>query len=107
VQEILGDEARWSDTEYLLALAVDSLTNLSWLGVSGVLGGVAKIKNPPKKPPEPIRRPGDVSKVTGVTITRNVTEKTTITAGSLTLAELQAVVAMQTGSARGIEEEVD
>jgi hypothetical protein len=98
VQAVVGDDARWSDTEHLLALVGDSLAHLGWMFARVNFKGI------PKKPPQHIRRPGDVSKVEGVTITRNVTEKTTITAGSLTFAELDAVIAEQTGTAKGIEE---
>jgi hypothetical protein len=102
VQEILGDEARWSDTEHLLALAVDSMRSLNWL----YSHGSRAFKGVPKKPPDPVRRPGDVSQVDGMTLTRNVSEKTQVTAGSLTLADLDAAIARQTGTRSGIAEEV-
>jgi hypothetical protein len=80
-------------------MAVDSLAHLGWM-YAGV-----HAKNPPKKPPQPVRRPGDVSKVDGVVATVNVSERTTFTAGSLSLLEMDAAVERQTGVRRGIAEE--
>ncbi len=97
VQAILGDEARWGDTEYLLALVADTLAHHGWMY------GSVHFKNMPKRPPLPVRRPGDVSTVPGVTLTRNLTERTTVTAGSLTLDEMRAAVARQTGTPNGVE----
>lgn len=97
VQEILGDEARWGDSEYLLAMVADSLGHL------GYMFARVHAKNAPKRPPDPIRRPGDVSKVSGVTLTRNLTERTVITTTSLSIEELDAAVARQTGTPIGVE----
>jgi hypothetical protein len=97
---VLGEAARWSDAEYLMALAVDSLAQGNWM-----FAGV-HAKNPPKRPPTPVRRPGDVSGVEGMTATLNLTERTTIVTTSLTFAELDAAVERQTGARRGIAEEV-
>lgn len=100
VQEILGDEARWSDNEHLLALVVDSVAYLGWM-----FAGV-HAKNAPKRPPDPVRRPGDVSTVAGMTLTRNLSEHTEISATSMTFAELEAAIERQTGVAGGVAKEV-
>ena len=97
---MLGPTTEWSDTDYLLAMIADSLAQANFM-----FAGV-HAKNPPKRPPQPVRRPGDVSTVDGVTLERNLSEPTTVTAGSLTLAELDAVIEAQTGTPRGIAVEV-
>jgi hypothetical protein len=63
-------------------------------------------KNAPKRPPAPVPRPGDVSTVAGVTVTRNLTERTVIATTALSLEELDAVIAEQTGTPRGTAEVV-
>jgi hypothetical protein len=108
VQEIVGDEARWSDMEHLQAMTADSVAYLSWLFASGTIAPSGKpvFKSVPKKPPKPIRRPGDIATATGEIGTVNRSEKTLIKAGSLTLDEMDAAIARQTGTRTGIAEEV-
>jgi hypothetical protein len=48
---VLGDKARWSDTDYLLALAVDALHVANWQRAR------AHFKGKPKAP-EALPRPG-------------------------------------------------
>ncbi len=91
MQEVLGAEGRWSDTEYLLAMTCDTLAHLDWM-----FAGV-HAKNPPKKPPQPVRRPGDLSTRDGMTATVNLDERNQITAGSMTLEEMDAAIIRQTG----------
>lgn len=95
-----GDAVRWSDGDHLAAMTVDLLAQVAWM-YAGV-----HAKNPPRRPPQPVRRPGDVSTVDGMTATRNLSERTMFTSGSLSLAELDAAIERQTGARRGIAEEV-
>ncbi len=95
MQEVLGAEGAWSDTEYLLAMACDTLTHLDWM-----FAGV-HAKNPPKRPPQPVRRPGDLSTRDGMTATANLDERNQIVAGSLTFEEIDAAIARQTGGEEG------
>lgn len=53
VQAVVGTEARWGDTEHLLATLIDSVQ------VTNYLTGQAHFKSKPT-PPKPITRPGDV-----------------------------------------------
>lgn len=48
------DQAMWPDGNYLLALIVDGIAGTNYL-----LRSAPHFKNPPKKPPAPIWRPGD------------------------------------------------
>lgn len=52
IQAVVGETARWSDTEHLLAGVFDLLQ------VANYLTGSAHFKNKPS-PPTPIARPGD------------------------------------------------
>lgn len=99
VQEIRGEEARWGDSEYLMALLGDSVAHLGWMYAR------VHARNAPNRPPRPILRPGEiVSTVPGMTVDLNLPERTAITAAALSLQEMDAAVARQTGTARGIVE---
>lgn len=91
MQAVIGDAASWSDGEYLMAMVVDSVASLNWM-----FAGV-HAKNPPRRPPEPVRRPGDISRVDGVVGTINLSEREVVTAGSFTFAELDDIIERQTG----------
>jgi len=96
VQEIRGEDARWSDSEYLMAMIGDSVAHLGWMFAR------VNAKNAPKRPPQPIRRPGDVSNVPGLSVNLNISERTSIVVGALFIDELDVAVANQTGAAQGI-----
>lgn len=97
VQEVVGDDATWSDQEYLSALLVDSVTHLGWMFTQ------VHFKNPPRKPPPQVRRPGDrTTTKDGVTRTVNLSESTKFEAGSLSFAEMDAAIARQTGVVGGV-----
>lgn len=100
MQAVLGEQVLWSDTDHLLALAVDWMSHLDWLVGSIVL------KNAPKKPPQPVRRPTDIATAEGETGTRNLEGRETFKGGSLSLEELDRVIAAQTGAPNGIAQEV-
>lgn len=53
MQAAVGDEARWGDEHYLQAALVDAVQTLTWMTAR------AHFKDAPKKPPPPMRRPGD------------------------------------------------
>lgn len=50
---VVGDKARWGETDYLLANVYDAVNALTWITVSA---HSAKGKRPPK--PRPMLRPG-------------------------------------------------
>jgi len=99
VQEIRGEDARWGDSEYLMAMIGDSVAHLGWMFAR------VNAKNAPKRPPQPIRRPGDVSNVPGMSVNLNLSERTAFVVGALFIEDMDAVVAHQTGAVRGIAEE--
>lgn len=91
---MLGHEAAWGDVEYLLAYIADAISHHAWLTSAQVL------KNPSKKPPKPLPRPGVVHGKNGETMTINVQQREQITSGkSLSFAEMDAAIARQTGVA--------
>lgn len=108
---MVGPLPVWSDTEYLLARACDSLAHLGFM-YQGV-----HAKNPSKRPPDPVTRPDDPRAVASipatsttvgdVTVTINQQKRETVIMASLSIEELQAAVEEQTGSPRGIASGVD
>jgi hypothetical protein len=97
---MIGEVHPWDDSDYLLARIADSVAHLGWM-----FAGV-HAKNAPKKPPDPVPRPGD-KRVGSMTVTINQSERSTYVAASLTFEELQEAVERQTGAPRGIANEVD
>lgn len=85
VQLIVGDEARWSDIEHLLAFIGDTISHQSWMFLQ------VNAKNAPKKPPSLIPRPGDAAPDRAMT-----------SVSPLSFAELEAAIERQTGAPRGV-----
>lgn len=103
MQAVVGPAAAWSDTEYLLAHLVDIAASHEWL--TAITAAGRRLKKPPKTTPKPLPRPGDLPSAENETVSANLDERTSITAGSLSLAALDAAVAEQTGTAQGIAAE--
>jgi len=93
MRAVLGEPGRWSDGDYMLARISDSVAHLGWMYAN------VHAKNPPRHPPDPVRRPGDLSpQVAGELGRVNLTEREVVTAGSFeSFEELNDIIERQTG----------
>lgn len=95
-----GPPHPWDDSDYLLAMLVDGINFLGW--------AYARVhsKGGSRKPPDPVRRPGETRRG-DLIMTVNQQRRETYSGGSMSFAELDAVIEAQTGSPRGIARGVD
>lgn len=71
-QELHGDGAEWTVTDYLLAAAVDHLAAANWMFASV---NTDEDSEPPE-PPVPVPRPGDTDPADEETETPNAPDRT-------------------------------
>lgn len=88
---VVGPEHPWQDSEYLLAAMADGINHLGWMF------GRVNFKDVPKKPPKRIPRPGAPADDPDIEVTVNLTSRQVIKASSITIAEMDEIVARQTG----------
>jgi hypothetical protein len=99
-QEANGPAALWSDSEHLMAMVVDAVTMLDYHFLK------AWMKDPPKKPPEPVKRPVELRRSDAQTLPQgtvvNLQKKEQIKGGSMDIDELNRLIEQQTGAPMGI-----